>query len=136
MTTETTMKAQGDVVANGIAEEFIALAELLEAAGPPVWDEPSLCEGWRTREVVAHVTMPVRYEGPAFMAELEAAGGDFTHSPGSDSLDGLRASSRVLARLHAVHPTRADARVDEAVEALQRLLPPAPRGAAGRRSGA
>ena len=43
-----------------------------------MWDEPSLCEGWRTREVVAHVTMPARYDGPAFMAELEAAAGDFT----------------------------------------------------------
>ena len=43
-----------------------------------MWDAPSLCEGWRTREVVAHVTMPARYAGPAFMAELEAAGGDFT----------------------------------------------------------
>lgn len=61
-----------------IADEYRALADLLEAAGPDVWDVPSLCEGWRTREVVAHVTMPVRYSGPAFMAELEAAGGDFT----------------------------------------------------------
>ena len=43
-----------------------------------MWDAPSLCEGWRTREVVAHMTMPARYAGPAFMAELEAAGGDFT----------------------------------------------------------
>ena len=43
-----------------------------------MWDAPSLCEKWRTREVVAHVTMPARYDGPAFMAELEAAGGDFT----------------------------------------------------------
>jgi uncharacterized protein (TIGR03083 family) len=39
---------------------------------------PSLCEGWRTREVVAHVTMPARYGVPEFMAEMEAAGGDFT----------------------------------------------------------
>ena len=43
-----------------------------------MWDAPSLCEGWRTREVVAHMTMPARYTGPEFMAELEAAGGDFT----------------------------------------------------------
>ena len=43
-----------------------------------MWDAPSLCEGWRTREVVAHMTMPARYAGPAFLAELEAAGGDFT----------------------------------------------------------
>ena len=102
MTTETTMKAQGDVVANGIAEEFIALAELLEAAGPPVWDVPSLCEGWRTREVVAHVTMPVRYEGPAFMAELEAAGGDFTRLSNTVAArDGAMPTERLLADLRS-----------------------------------
>jgi uncharacterized protein (TIGR03083 family) len=61
-----------------IAAEYTALAALLEAADPAVWDAPSLCEGWRTREVVAHMTMPARYDGPAFMAELEASDGDFT----------------------------------------------------------
>jgi uncharacterized protein (TIGR03083 family) len=63
--------------AHDIAGEYGALADLLESAGPGVWDAPSLCERWRTREVVAHMTMPARYDGPAFMAELDAAGGDF-----------------------------------------------------------
>jgi uncharacterized protein (TIGR03083 family) len=61
-----------------IADEYGTLADLLEAAAPAVWDAPSLCEGWRTREVVAHMTMPARYDGPAFMEEMAAAGGDFT----------------------------------------------------------
>jgi uncharacterized protein (TIGR03083 family) len=68
----------GDDLAPDIADEYRTLADLLESAGPDAWDAPSLCEGWRTREVVAHVTMPARYAGPEFMAELEAAGGDFT----------------------------------------------------------
>ena len=61
-----------------IAGEFLALADLLEAAPPQAWDAPSLCEGWRTREVVAHMTMPARYDGARFMERLAAAGGDFT----------------------------------------------------------
>ena len=61
-----------------VADEFLTLAALLGAASPDVWDVPSLCEGWRTREVVAHMTMPARYSVPQFMATLEAAGGDFT----------------------------------------------------------
>jgi uncharacterized protein (TIGR03083 family) len=61
-----------------IADEYRTLADLLESAGPHAWDAPSLCEGWRTCEVVAHVTMPARYTVPEFMAELEATGGDFT----------------------------------------------------------
>ena len=48
----------GDALHATIAEEYGALAGLLEAAGPDVWDAPSLCEKWRTRGVVAHVTMP------------------------------------------------------------------------------
>jgi uncharacterized protein (TIGR03083 family) len=61
-----------------VAATYLALADLLSAASPNVWDAPSLCEGWRTREVVAHVTMPVRYTEAEFMVALEAAGGDFT----------------------------------------------------------
>ena len=61
-----------------IAGEFLALADLLEAAPPEAWDAPSLCEGWRTREVVAHMTMPARYDGPQFMERLAATGGDFS----------------------------------------------------------
>ena len=66
------------VIHDAIADEYGVLADLLEAAGAGVWDVPSLCERWRIREVVAHVTMPARYSGPAFMAELQAVNGDFT----------------------------------------------------------
>jgi len=77
MSLSAQLRADTDLAA-AVADEYRALADLLDASGPAVWDAPSLCEGWRTREVVAHMTMPARYEGPAFMAELEAAGGDFT----------------------------------------------------------
>jgi uncharacterized protein (TIGR03083 family) len=77
MTFDTALHNDADLAA-AIADEYRALADLLESADPAVWDAPSLCEGWRTREVVAHMTMPARYSGPAFMVELEAVGGDFT----------------------------------------------------------
>jgi uncharacterized protein (TIGR03083 family) len=70
--------ATATVLHDTIATEYGALADLLEEAGDDVWDAPSLCEKWRTREVVAHVTMAARYDVPSFMAELDAAGGDFT----------------------------------------------------------
>jgi uncharacterized protein (TIGR03083 family) len=87
---------------DAIADEYGALADLLEAAGPGVWDAPSLCAGWRTREVVAHVTMPARYTVPAFMEELEAAGGDFGRL--SDMIaarDGGLPTSTLLAELRS-----------------------------------
>lgn len=61
-----------------VRSEFVALADLLESLPDAAWDTPSLCAGWRTREVVAHLTMPVRYQPDQFMAELQACGGDFT----------------------------------------------------------
>jgi uncharacterized protein (TIGR03083 family) len=78
MTRHDALTTDSAELAAAIAGEYLALAGLLDGAGPAVWDAPSLCEGWRTREVVAHMTMPARYDGPAFMSELEAADGDFT----------------------------------------------------------
>jgi uncharacterized protein (TIGR03083 family) len=103
MTTDTAITGNGDVpTTKDTADEFLALADLLEAAGPPVWDEPSLCEGWRAREVVAHMTMPVRYPVPAFMAELEAAGGDFTRLSNTVAgRDGTLPTERLLADLRS-----------------------------------
>ncbi len=102
MTTNTGKTARGGALVEDIAEEFMALADLLEEAGPQVWDAGSLCEGWRTKEVVAHVTMPVRYSGPAFMAELEAAGGDFTRLSNTVAArDGALPTERLLADLRS-----------------------------------
>jgi uncharacterized protein (TIGR03083 family) len=85
-----------------VAEEYGALANLLEDAADEVWDAPSLCEGWRTREVVAHVTMPARYDGAAFMAELQAANGDFTAlSNAVAARDGALAAATLIANLRS-----------------------------------
>jgi uncharacterized protein (TIGR03083 family) len=61
-----------------IAASYVALAELLEARPESAWDTPSLCEGWRVREVVAHMTMPARYDEDSFMALLREYDFDFT----------------------------------------------------------
>lgn len=60
-----------------VAAEFEALADLLDAATAAQWDTPSLCAGWRVREVVAHMTMAARYPEDQFMAELSRHDFDF-----------------------------------------------------------
>jgi uncharacterized protein (TIGR03083 family) len=60
-----------------VAAEYLALADLLESATAVDWETLSLCEGWRVREVIAHLTMPARYDQEAFMAELQARNFDF-----------------------------------------------------------
>jgi uncharacterized protein (TIGR03083 family) len=49
-----------DDIRDMIAGERGALAEVLASLPATRWDEPSLCAGWRVREVVAHITMPFR----------------------------------------------------------------------------
>jgi uncharacterized protein (TIGR03083 family) len=61
-----------------VAAEFVSLADLLTAASDGQWDTPSLCDGWRVREVIAHMTMAARYSEPEFMAELQRCDFDFT----------------------------------------------------------
>ena len=51
-----------------VAAEFVALADLLDSATDTQWDTPSLCAGWRVREVIAHMTMAARYPEDKFMA--------------------------------------------------------------------
>jgi uncharacterized protein (TIGR03083 family) len=102
MAPDAAATADGRSLSTSIAAEYLALADLLEATGAWVWDAPSLCEGWRTREVVAHVTMPARYDGPGFMAELEAAGGDFTRLSNTVAeRDGALPVARLLSDLRA-----------------------------------
>ncbi|WP_328323900.1 maleylpyruvate isomerase family mycothiol-dependent enzyme [Kribbella sp. NBC_00382] len=60
-----------------IAAERHELATLLKELPSDQWDAPSLCEGWRTREVVAHLTMPYRYSTSRFLLELAKSGGQF-----------------------------------------------------------
>ncbi len=61
-----------------VAAEFLSLADLLATASDRQWDTHSLCERWRVREVIAHLTMAARYSEDEFMAELQRCGFDFT----------------------------------------------------------
>jgi uncharacterized protein (TIGR03083 family) len=103
MVTDISTAVEGAATADPDVEgELLHLADLLDGSPPEVWDAASLCEGWRTREVVAHMTMPARYSADTFMAELAAAGGDFTRV--SDTLaagDGGLPESTLVAGLRS-----------------------------------
>jgi uncharacterized protein (TIGR03083 family) len=61
-----------------IAEQRLSLAELLAGLRPEQWDVPSLCEGWRVRDVAAHVAMtPSRLSLLLMLREGVRARGSF-----------------------------------------------------------
>jgi hypothetical protein len=59
---------------SAVTTEFLALADLLDTVPDAGWDTPSLCAGWRVREVVALLTMPPRYSAAQFQASSETPG--------------------------------------------------------------
>ncbi len=60
-----------------IEAERRELAEALSSQPSRFWDAPTLCAGWRVREVVAHMTMPFRYSTAKFAAEILKSRGNF-----------------------------------------------------------
>jgi len=66
-----------DTIRDMIAAQRAELAEVLTGLPGPRWDEPTLCAGWRVREVVAHITMPFRYSRGRFGLELAKSRGRF-----------------------------------------------------------
>jgi uncharacterized protein (TIGR03083 family) len=72
---------RGSAVDTDLMEQVAAqrrdLAEMLAGLPAADWEIPSLCAGWRVREVVAHITMPFRYSPVRFMTELARSGGRF-----------------------------------------------------------
>lgn len=60
-----------------VGPTYAGLADLLASAPTETWDAPSLCESWKVRHVISHVTMPARLTPEQFGAEMAAAGGDF-----------------------------------------------------------
>ena len=60
-----------------VAAERRAFGDVLEGLAESDWDAPSLCAGWRVREVVAHMTMPFRYSAPRFLGEMVRSRGNF-----------------------------------------------------------
>ncbi len=65
-----------DDIRDMIAAQRGELAQVLAALPAASWDSPTLCDGWRVREVVAHITMPFRYSGRRFMLELAKSRGN------------------------------------------------------------
>jgi uncharacterized protein (TIGR03083 family) len=67
-------------IRQAIADERRELAAVLGDLPAVRWDAPTLCAGWRVREVVAHLTMPFRYSLPRVALELAKARGNFNRA--------------------------------------------------------
>ncbi|MFF7751460.1 maleylpyruvate isomerase family mycothiol-dependent enzyme [Streptomyces sp. NPDC007971] len=86
-------KAADTVTAGAVAAERRELADLFGTLTPGQWEAPSLCAGWRVREVVAHMSMGFRYPTVKVLGELVRARGSLN-----------RMTDRLARRDAAAHP--------------------------------
>jgi uncharacterized protein (TIGR03083 family) len=96
-----------------IEQERLSLADLLENLTEEQWNLPSLCAGWRVKDVAAHVALAPQPPNPwTMLVEVTRAGGRFhklnrdvsvrhADEPGVDLVAELRqhAASRRLPRV-------------------------------------
>lgn len=66
-----------DPVVLATRAERTRFADLLSGIAPEDWAHPSLCAGWRIREVVAHITMAYRVGNLAYLGGLVRSGFSF-----------------------------------------------------------
>ncbi|MGW5918891.1 maleylpyruvate isomerase family mycothiol-dependent enzyme [Nocardia fluminea] len=59
------------------ARQRAETAEFLAGLDEADWDAPTLCAGWRVREVAAHLSMPYRTSLPRFVLGMITARGNF-----------------------------------------------------------
>ncbi|MGN9912136.1 maleylpyruvate isomerase family mycothiol-dependent enzyme [Phytohabitans sp. LJ34] len=104
-----------------IAGQRRALADLLEGLSPDEWERPSLCAGWRVRDVAAHIAMAPQVLSVRTMAvEALRAGGRF-HRLNHD-VAVRHAESRPTGRLVAELREHADSRRLPVVTSYRNIL--------------
>jgi uncharacterized protein (TIGR03083 family) len=106
------MSGAADASWRVIAAERRALADLLAGLSTADWDVPSLCAGWRVRDVAAHVASVPLLPGPLpMLAATVRAGGRI---------------NRVIDRLAVEHARRPPAQIvaELRAHADDRRLPP------------
>lgn len=59
-----------------IAAERSELADVLDTLTEQQWNAPTLCKGWRVRDVAAHMSMGFRYSFGSTALELARSGGN------------------------------------------------------------
>jgi uncharacterized protein (TIGR03083 family) len=84
-----------------IADERRALADLVDGLSAAQWDAPSLCAGWRVREVVAHTTMGFSVSMVRLALMMLVKRGDFNKVADTWARRDTRSNAELVAALRA-----------------------------------
>ncbi|MFE9786953.1 maleylpyruvate isomerase family mycothiol-dependent enzyme [Nocardia salmonicida] len=98
-----------DTIFQAVAEERTTLVALLRELPESAWDTETLCEGWRVRDVVAHLVLATRVTIGSLVVNLIRARGNtdrLIHDTAVRLAD-RTSTAELLAELHATIDSRA-----------------------------
>lgn len=106
-----------------VEQERRSLADLLESLAPEQWDAPTMCDGWRVREVAAHLTIAARLTVPQMVAGMVRARGDFNRFVYEDGRRrGARPSAELVAELRSLAASRRHPRPTKPIDPMVDVL--------------
>lgn len=105
------MGSTATVRGSEIAEVLGALGDILAAAPPRVWELPSLCEGWRVKDALAHLVWRVGTPSLEFAGDIVRESVRKRHLNPMNSMDGIALE---LAAAHSTSELLAMLRTTEA----------------------
>lgn len=106
-----------------IHHERTRLADLLETLEPAEWDHPSLCDGWRVRDVAAHVISTSDYSIAAMLVGAIRARGNFDRLVDRMAREqGSRPTAEIVARYRTNATSRRKPPVVKPLDPLMDVL--------------
>jgi uncharacterized protein (TIGR03083 family) len=87
--------------------ELASISEYLHELSDEQWDTPSLCDGWRVRDVVSHMCVGYTTPMPSMLAKVAKRGFSVPRASREESIAFGTAHSpqEILALLDAIHTT-------------------------------
>ncbi|MEU1985599.1 maleylpyruvate isomerase family mycothiol-dependent enzyme [Nocardia sp. NPDC019395] len=113
-----------ELVWAAVAAERKSLAGLLRGLPEEQWDEPSLCEGWRVRDVVAHILLTSQATFGWLLWQLALARGSVARMSFETAIQyaGSRSPQALAEELHTIIDLRHKPVATTAVDRLMDLL--------------
>lgn len=106
-----------------VEDERRSLADLLDSLTPEQWDAPTMCDGWRVRDVAAHLTIAARLTVPQMVVGMVRARGDFNRFVHEDGARrGVRAPGVLVAELRSLASSRRHPRPTKPIDPMVDML--------------
>jgi uncharacterized protein (TIGR03083 family) len=86
-------------------QELAAISGLLHDLSPEDWDQPSLCQGWRVRDVIGHMCIGYTTPMPAMIAKVASRRFDIARASLEESIAFASSHSpdQILAVFDSIH---------------------------------